>query len=199
MTKSLDWEVRSSRDNMQLVSSFINLERRRLTTGCYNDCLHAMDAISFRIEILSFLDNFFFAGGHKNRAPADRFLNEALNMLMLHYAPARQDWTIDVSGTLSQDECRSLCLILNELLIPWARDNNLRQTGAISVAISCDCGLLRVRLDLAPRPEQDKAINLIVISDLLKQHDGEMSSQDVDGAGSWVIEFPLTDQPTADM
>ncbi len=196
MTKSLDWEVRSSRDNMQLVSSFINLERRRLTTGCYNDCLHAMDAISSRIEILSFLENFFFAGDHKNRAPADRFLNEALNMLMLHYTPARQDWTIDVSRTLSHNQCRSLCLILNELLIPLARDDTLRETGSTSIAIACEGSVLRVHLDLAPRPKKDKAINLIVISDLLKQHDGEMSSQDADGARSWVIEFPLMGRPT---
>ncbi len=192
MNENMDSELRSSRDDIQLVSSFINLERRRLKSGCYEDCIDALDTISFRIEILSFLDNFFFAGDYNDRVPADAFLEEAVTMLMGHYSADEQHHSIDVSGTIALRQCRDLCLILNELLVPWARSKKKGCNTSVVVAISCNKDVLHVRLSLAPTPQKDKEINMIVVSDLLKQHDGDLSSQSGDGLEILNIVFPLS-------
>ncbi|MBV7265557.1 hypothetical protein [Erythrobacter ani] len=190
MSEKTEIAQRLVRDDVQFISSLLNIERRNLLPDCFADCAKALRALSLRIEILSFIDNFVFAKNGSPTLPADEFLAALIELMNDRYKFTLSGLAIEVGGVVSHRKSRGIALIINEVLIAWMRGRSSDDGTEASFEFTRMPDEIVLRIKLAPLIDEESEVSRVVLTELLREHAGDMQPTNLAGESGWSITLP---------
>ncbi|MBD2843177.1 hypothetical protein [Erythrobacter rubeus] len=190
MPEKAEMAQRLIRDDVQFISSLLNIERRNLVPDCYADCAKALRALSLRIEMLSFVDNFIFAQDGNADLPADEFLAALIELVTDRFKFTLKGLLVEVGGHLSHRKGRGIALILNEVLIGWMRGRSSDDASEAIFEFARAQGEIMLKIELSPLIDEESEVSSLVLTELLREHAGHMEPDSLVGENGWRIALP---------